>query len=358
MSATNYYTDANGPQDNIYYPDILDIVLKTVKYYIFNLLYKETPTTDNINKRFVLADMESGDEVAIRRSIETFFNTNATFPFTAYNINDEEEITNYSYLQKTGSYYVSDFGAGVAAIPYEVTIPMVTFYNTPFDWRRNQAIFGLDAINLNRIWCPCTLNGILTQFPINIKFEITKGSFAFRYDEMLKTGQIYDVKHDMKISYNKYILVQSSQLSSTGRQTALPLFPVDDIQLSLTQLNDKTNLDSPSNYSLGVYYSPDTPSIVSTAPVNNETNVDKSLVVVIITFNVSMDEAGALNSFDVIPYFEHTKSLSLDGKTLLIDPVSDLTASTQYEIFVNKNIKSTDGVTMEADYSLKFTTGL
>ena len=87
MSASNYYIPKTE------YPDILDLVLQRILEYIFKLVYPEEEfTPENKRKRLIIADFDSGDEVAIRRSIETHFNSNAVFPFTAYNIGDEEQV--------------------------------------------------------------------------------------------------------------------------------------------------------------------------------------------------------------------------------------------------------------------------
>lgn len=352
MSSVNYY------HSQVEYPDILDLVLDRLLEYMFKLIYPdEEYNQTNKRKRFILADFDSGDEVAIRRSIETYFNTNATFPFTAYNIGDEEQVEQKSHLQKYGMWYVPEFNMAVSSIPHAITIPMVTFYNTPFDWRRFSSISALDDFNLTRLWVPCYFNDVLTQFPMDVDFTITRGSFAFRYDEMLKTGQIYDLNHTMRVFYHKFVLAQPSQVDPSGKQTPLVIKPVENIELALKELNDRANITSSSNFLIKNITIPNNPKMLSSSPVNDETNVDKDFVNIIITFDSVMDETLLLNNIDIIPYFDNEKTLSADGKTLIIDPVVSLNANTQYEILINTKAKSADGVALENDIDIKFTTG-
>jgi hypothetical protein len=353
MSSVNYY---NSQKE---YPDIQDLVLQRLLEYMFKLIYpEETFNPVNKKKRFILADFDSGDEVAIRKSIETHFNTNATFPFTAYNIGDEEQVEQKSHLQKYGAWYVPEFGMAVSSIPHAITIPMVTFYNTPFDWRRFSSISALDDFNLTRLWVPCYFNNVLTKFPMDVDFTITKGSYAFRYDEMLKTGQIYDINHSMRVFYHKFVLAQPSQVDPSGKQKPLPIYPVESIEVALKELNDRENVTSSANFLIKNILIPDNPTMLSSSPTNGETNVDKDFVNIIITFDSTMDETLLLNNIDIIPYFDNEKTLSADGKTLVIDPVVSLTANTQYEVLINTKAKSADGVALEDDIDIKFTTGV
>ena len=71
-----------------------------------------------------------------------------------------------------------------------------------------------------------------------------------------------------------------------------------------------------------------------------------------------MDEATLLNNIDIIPYFSNEKTLSNDGKTLVIDPTESLTANTQYQILINTKALSADEIPLAEDFDLKFTTGL
>jgi len=352
MSASNYYIPKTE------YPDILDLVLQRILEYIFKLVYPEEEfTPENKRKRLIIADFDSGDEVAIRRSIETHFNSNAVFPFTAYNIGDEEQVEQKSHLQKYGEWYVPEFNMAVSSIPHAITIPMVTFYNTPYDWRRFSSISALDAFNLTRLWVPCYFNDVLTKFPIDIDFTISKGSYAFRYDEMLKTGNIYDLNHSMRIFYHKFVLAMPSQVSGTGKQIPAPIYPVENIEVALQELNDRENLTNSSNFLIKKINIPSNPRVTSSSPTASETNVDKEFVSIIIAFDTAMDQTTLLNNIDIIPYFSSDKTLSDDGKTLVIDPTEALFANTEYEILINTKALSADELPLEEDFSLKFVTG-
>jgi hypothetical protein len=353
MSSKNFY-----PDTELYYPDYLDIIIQRLKLYIFNLIYPYMEaTTENLSKRLILADFESGDEVAIRKSIETFFNTNATFPFTAYNIGDESLVENqYSHLQKTGTWYSKELNMYMAAFPYIINFPMVSFFNTPHDWRRVNTAVNYDDIVLNRIWCPCYINDILTQFPVDFDFETSKGSYSFRYDEALKTGNIFDFVHNVRVYYHKIVGVQPTNATSTGKQIPLVVRPVDDIILALKELNDKANLTNPSNYLINTIIAPKTPVVTTCNIANNATNVSVTQPI-IFTFSVAMNETSLLSNIDIVPYASVTKTLDITGKILTITP-DNFTASTQYEILINNKAISADTIPMADDYSLVFTTGV
>lgn len=352
MSGVNFY------KNQIEYPDILDLVLETVIHYIFNLVYPDLEyNAVNKKQRMILADFDSGDEVAIRRSIEATFKTNATFPFTAYNIGDEEQVDQKCHLQKNGTWYVEDFGMAVSSIPHAITIPMVTFYNTPYDWRRFSSISALDDFNLTRLWVPCYLNGVLTKFPIDIDFTIAKGTYAFRYDQMLNQGNIFDLGHSMRVFYHKLVLAQPSPVSGTGKQIPLQIYPVENIEVALQELADKENITNPTNKLIQKIVVPHNPTVTTSSPVNGETNVDKDFVNIIINFDSAMDQTTLLSNIDIIPYFDNEKTLSDDGKTLVIDPTVPLSANTEYEILINTKALSVYEVPLRNDFDLKFTTG-
>ena len=356
-SGSKTYYKREGTEATLY-PDILDIVLGRVLEYIFKLIYMEDEfSSDNMKKRMILADFEAGDEVAIRRSIEETFNSNTTFPFTAYNIGEEEQVEWRSHLQKMGTYYAPEIGMSIAAIPHTITIPMITFYNTPSDWRRFSSIVALDDFNLTRLWCPCYFNNYLTQFPIDIDFELSKGSYAFRFDEMLKTGQIYDLPHTMRIYYHKFVLAQPSAVSGTGSQEGFIIRPVENIQLALKELNNRASLSDPSNKMIHRSNMPQAITVTS-IPVNGSTNVSKTDNIT-ITFSQEMVQSKLLGSVDVIPYANTSLILDNSGKVLTIKINESLSANTQYEIFINKGTAlSCEGASMDSDFSLKFVTGV
>ncbi len=245
----------------------------------------------------------------------------------------------------------------VSSIPHAITIPMVTFYNTPYDWRRFLSISALDDFNLTRLWVPCYFNDVLTKFPIDVDFTISKGSYAFKYDEMLKTGNIYDLNHSMRIFYHKFVLAMPSQVSGTGKQIPAPIYPVENIEVALQELNDRENLTNSSNFLIKKINIPSNPRVTSSSPTASETNVDKEFVSIIITFDTAMDQTTLLNNIDIIPYFSSDKTLSDDGKTLVIDPTETLLANTEYEILINTKALSADEIPLEYDYDLKFVTG-
>lgn len=355
----NYYPS------NIYIPDILNLVLERIKLYFAKVIYP-SEEYDKSKYRFVLANFEAGDQISIRRSIEqtvqnqqqmsplnSYF-SNATFPFTAYNIGEDEQVQNKSHLQTNGLFYDEVLNAGATALPHIINIPMITFYNTPYDYRMFRSIIGLDDFNLTRLYVPCLVNGVESSFPIDIDFEIGKGVYAFSFEEQLRVGKIFDVVHNVRCYYNKIVLLKPSQSSSDGKQRPFIISPVDDIELSVYKMINKDPL---SGYDKLTYVIPKPPLITTTAPTQGEINFSRSDPI-IITFNKSMDENSVISNLDIVPYLECKKIFNLNGTQLIIDHDYLLESQTAYTVLINKNAKSAEGAILGTDFTLNFTTGI
>jgi len=338
----------NNPNDASRYPDVVYIILERLQAYFCNMFYSSEDFTTS-KKRFIIADFSGGDEVSIRRAIETFpaNGSSSTFPFTAYNIDEDEDIDYSSFLHKNNSYYCEDIGSYVSAITFTLNIPMSTFFNTPYDYRRALMLLQNDRATLTRLWCPCTLFEQVFQFPIDVSFAPTKGSYAFAFEQHLQTGKIFNIQHDCTVKYQMFLLNQKSTADSTGHQIPAPVYPVDDIIVALRDMSNKVLFDSKMI--------PTTPVVLSTAPVEGEEDFDIDAPL-IFTFNQSMDETSVVNSLDIVPMMDYKLVWNSTSTQMVIDPKGSLPLDTYYTILLNNNATSMTGVNLKEDFTLHFRT--
>jgi hypothetical protein len=174
MSERYYSTSDN-------YPYVIKSILERVILYFQNVIYPDESLTDS-RKRFIIADT-SDDGNAIRRSIDFFKNSNGTFPFTAYNIQDDAPGEFKSHLQVSGKVYSELVGGYISFIPMILNIPMVTYYTTPFDFWRGMTIFAEDEANFSRLDTPVIINGVTCSMTIDLTYTTERGSLAFSIEE-------------------------------------------------------------------------------------------------------------------------------------------------------------------------------
>jgi hypothetical protein len=135
----NYYN-----QSDTLYPKTWDAVFEGLRYLICSSLYaREDYTQDLIKKRFILSDIT---DFALRESSNVFNISNVEFPFTAYSIGEVEFQTNkQNYSALACQHYSNLVGAPVAAMPYIVNVPMISFFAKASDYVRAMNI--LQAMN-------------------------------------------------------------------------------------------------------------------------------------------------------------------------------------------------------------------
>lgn len=341
--ATEYYGD------NVNFPPIMNAIIQRVLFYLATKLYPDEDPDDLIQpesptKKFILANFEGGEEIAVRRQIEELQkSSSAIYPFTAYNSSEETlELSTKSHLQVSGKVFNSEVNGYVQAIPATWDFPAITFTSNVQDYFRARQLLSVDASRLTRITVPITINNVLTSFPIDITFELTKGSYAFQFEEYLSKGRIYDLVHNLKIKFLYFIL------------NDVPISPVDNIEMSLKTLATQSN----STIDIQTYYSPVTSIVTSTTPVTNTIGFDKTQSI-IINFNNAMNESLTNSYIDIEPMFpcnfiwnDPSTQLTLSPKSGLLD------ASTNYIITIEKSAQSIYQATLEDDYILNFTTGV
>ena len=335
--------------DDNNFPKIMIAVGQSILHYLATKIYPNEDPDEMINQensthKFILANFDSSPEVAVHRAIEDIQKTSsAVFPFTAFTWSEETLRTDVkSHLQVSGKVFSDIVQAYVQAIPVEWEIPTVTFNNNVQDYFHARQLLSVDSSRLTRITVPLIINGVLTSFPADIEFEMTKGSYAYKYEEYLSKGNLYDLVVNLKVKFLYLIL------------NDVPVSPVDSITVSLATLATA----SKASQFIQSDTSPTTPIITSTVPTNGAIGFDKTQNIV-INFNVAMNESITNSYIDINPMFPCNLIWNEFSTQLNIQPQSGLLdVSTTYTITIEKNVKSYNQVNMEDDYVLIFTTGV
>lgn len=202
--------------DTKYPRQVLEII-ERIRYYILDILYSSEPF-DSAKKRFVLANISAGSGEVIHEAIEQFQASSMFFPFTAYAIEGEidliEEKSTKPVLAKT---YSDTHDCFMSTFPVSFEIPMISFFNTPEDYFRARHILNRERASLLRLQVPISINGVNTNFPIDITIDITKGEFAGEFEEHLRVSNIFDINHIFRIKYYHIIVyTKNSALFNKG----------------------------------------------------------------------------------------------------------------------------------------------
>jgi len=341
-----YYNESNS------YPYAVRSILQRVILYFKDVLYAQD--TDEIAmKRFILSDT-SDDSAAIRRSIDIFKNNQGEFPFTAYNIGDDTISDVKTHLQKSGNYYSPHFNAYISYIPITLNFSFISFFTTPFDYWRANNLLSMDSASLTRLKVPVEINGIDTFFYITINSLPTeKGSLAWDIEQQFGVGKIYPLVHSVEVE-GVFLVVDKGKDENKGTTTVTKIvYPVDDMILRLYNLENSEILSL--NTLIDTRVSPDILKVNSTIPVNNseDIEIDSSIT---ITFNDGVNEDSFINNYSVVPYFEHQVDFDSFSKIVTIIPYESLKNNTEYNILINKELKSVNSQTMENDFLLTFKT--
>jgi hypothetical protein len=369
-NSTRYY------RDNDRYPKIVKALLKRVLIYVAEEIYTEEYAENPINalERIILSDIQAGDEVALRDSIKVnsrdgneppriqtvneiapsiFEKFTKNIPFTGYNIDDFKLGDIKNYHAYSGDYYGSEIGRKGSAWQEELDIQFVSFFNKADDYQRALSRMHLDATNFNRLRVPITLNQIQqtfhedlvlkydTSFPIDVLFEVNKGSLSNQFEQYLTKNKIWNFVFNAKIKFYNYEF--SEYLGNTTVEEMV-------VRLSEEFENGTSNL-------LNTSYVPDPPILVSSIPENNAINIPTSTTSLMLTFNNSMNEDEVVSKIYFTPNIIAETIWSMDSKILYYTLNDPLTANTAYSMYIPYNIKDMFGNNMEEDITITFTTG-
>ena len=325
-------------------PAVQLATLEAIRYWICSALYPDELYAVS-QTRFKRATFESGIEHAIRKSVRDSSLISGKFPFTAYNIGDSVYMADKSTIYHTnGNYYSTLYGTQVRSIPIEWNIPMMTLFTEPSDYYHGETI--LHALNgkLQRMEIPITINGSLDSFYADVTLEIAKGSLAFDEIEQETRGEIYDIIHNLTINMQYFIFSDAD------------IYPVDDIEVALSNLPDAGYLHSTINYE--TLTGPPIPTISTVVPADEATgiSIDADVTSVIITFSTPMDEVSVEAALDYNPVLSGDLNWNSTSTVLTIDLVEDLVADTEYTVEISSNAKSVYQQYLEEDVEWTFTT--
>ncbi len=330
--AVNYYSDS------LKYPEILNSVLERIRLYFTTLLYPDEDFSE-AKKRFIRTDITT--DFVLRENIEYFNITNAEFPFTAWSLElpeiDEEK---FNVNMDNGYYYSSVFQCKFDVRPVVLEIPVVTFYNTGFDYFRAYTILQDEARRKIALDVPIIINNIEATLPIRLEMEISKGTYAFEFEQALATGRIKDIIHNVKVHYLDII-------------NDVEVTEVEDIQVSL---NSFSRSDYNDNVSVESSLMPTTPTLLSSTPENEEEDIPVTQNI-LLNFNVSMYEDSLIPALSITPFINYELTWNADSSSVIIDPVfDDLESGTEYTISISTSFKSAKRIPIEDDIEITFIT--
>lgn len=326
-----YYTDS------VNYPYVLFAVMNSLQYHVCSLLYPDEDYSESA-QRYILSDLEAGDEIAIKDAIESFGQSQENMPFTCYNFSDEVmNDDRQTHYEKSKKFYSSIVNSYVQTLPVELDIPMVSFFSNPSDYWRARTILYSRQGKLDRLYVPLIVNGILCSVTADLTWEISKGNFAHQFEQFLQQGDIYNISHTVNILY-RHIVIDA--------EVAL----VDDIEVSLRKI-----IDANTSILINEFVIPPIPEIISTDPVDNAIliGIGKNIV---IDFNVSMNEDSFLDGLIISPWVNADFEWNDISDQVIINPVENLLFDTEYLISLSTNLISTDNIPLENDYEFSFTT--
>jgi len=121
-------------------------------------------------------------------------------------------------------------------------------------------------------------------------------------------------------------------------------------------LHANDTFDNERNISISYTVEGEELFVVSSTPEDSATNVSVGSSI-FIEFSKPVDESTVERNYTVSPFFEHAWTLSGNGTVLEMNPSSNLSHDTHYNITLTSSIMSLDGVSLEQT-SISFTTVL
>jgi hypothetical protein len=342
----------NQTYGNLYYQSatlanlpaqVIAIVTRLKLFFATEIFKEDTPTT--ALTKFIVADIISGaSDAAIDSAVSNFQETNPVFPFCAYSYDFTEKLgTRDSHFQRSGKYYDSTFGTYASSKTVKNAIPFIFFFNNPNDYFTAQKIVQQIIAAPTKLYVPISINSVVYYFSIIVNISVEKGAYSGAFVEHMKVGNIFDLNINCSIEYNDIVLDNTA------------IYPVDDMILSLYQMDDENDI---YNVLEGTANTPGTPAITTTIPTDNSTGITRNTNIV-VNFTASMAPDSVIDNLELVPYFSYTAEWNDTGTQLTITPVANLAASTLHNIIIHKDAYGFyNDEKMEEDGSFSFTTGL
>ena len=235
---------------------------------------------------------------------------------------------------------------------------MVTFFNKADDMQRAMTQLKFANATLTRLDVPITINQIQqefhpelpdlaidTTFPVDLDITISKGQFAYEFQQYLTENKIFDVKHDIKVKYHDFSLSEY-----LGDQT------IQQMILKLEQTTEDTSLSLINQYIITL---PGLPYVTSINP-SSSTSVPVTTNSISITFSNPMNEQKTVAGIKIAPVIPSGVSdieWTLDSTVLTYHLYGDLQGNQNYTLsFPRKSIVDMYGNHPENDYTATFST--
>lgn len=332
---TNYFPTSTS------YPALIEPILERIRLYICTeVLYTTEAYATSKTSRFIFADISNN---AFRVASKITKATNFSLPITVYSIGELEtdmsKLAPNAFLKIT---YDDTYNAVINSMPSVFTIPMMSIFNTGHDYMEAWTKFQIGDLKKTLLEVPIVLNGVTTTFPILVDFDPqpVKGMYAFELEQQLGVGRINCIQHDLKIYFHNLVL------DGDG------IHPVDDMQVALFSYANTDYRDCKDGGS-GLVAT--TPSVSYTIPVDDAISYPVQSGIV-IAFNIAMNEDMTNDNLYIDPYTWYEVVWNSTSKTVTITPNENLTSGTVYTVTVYEEATSGDGIEMEADHTISFTT--
>jgi hypothetical protein len=327
------------------YPLQINQIIKFIKTWVASVLYPDEDYATLARKKFFLAELTT--EHASIKNLRRFFNSQVEFPFSIWNVvNSRIDESRIVHGAKSYNCYVPEVGDYMSAIPKILEVPMITFTNTNRDHFTFMKKLQDYATSLIRLDLPITIgdDGYTDTYTVDFVIpEVVNGDIAMRIKEWEDLGKFNDLVFNFEVKYMEYSLVGGRDPDNGGKIA----YPVDNICYYL-----RRSLDESLIYSGEI---PDTLTIVSTDPADDETSVpvDQNII---INFNNQVKESTMEDNFSILPSVEGKIVSSQSGFIMGFEPYADLTSGTVYNVTINKDITDIYNGNLEDDVTFNFTT--
>ena len=357
MPILRYYDKNN----RLFPKTVLSIVQRLI-IWISQTLYTEEASDNLMNtirSRTIISDIGAGEDVQLGDASEFFGSVNVEFPFTSYGAPEREVWLERNLLSVTGgSTYIS--GMGYASLfPTEFTLPMVSFFSNADDWNRAYTLLSEKQAKLERLEVPIVINGIECSFKIDIKYEqFGNGQYAGRFEDYLRTNNIWDLVHSLRIQYNE---MRFSGIDPEDADN--PFNNIGDYEAWMDGIDGMTIrlINGSTGEILTQLQQPPFPKIDSITPADTTENVTIDSPVV-INFNQGMVPDSVEDAFSITPFVEGDLTWDEPAQVLTFTPRADLDNLTTYIISIANTAKNAWNQTLEGNdlyktaYSFSFTT--
>lgn len=339
--------------DSIQFPKTVKAILESLIIYTAQILYPDIYVKDPIMamKRIVISDLDAGNEFLLRTQTNYFESLNFEFPITFYQIDSREFKTNYNQVASRGEIYSFDLKRKISAFPNGITIKMITVYNHPDDYMRANTILQSTNAKLTRLYSATkfidyehNINKIL-PLPFDLVWEISKGSYTFKFQEYLKINKLYDIVHDAKILFFDFMLSDYLELLETKK-----------LMITVNSITDNTIEDSEViNFAKDIANKYEYTIDNVQSSLSPDSVVPTSLEYIEFYFKTSIkNQVQFENEFNLFPYANKDFIWNDDGDMVKINFLDPLSANTKYEVSFNYEISS---FRLIFYYTLSFTTG-